>query len=409
MGNQAMVIVGAGQAGGRAALTLREQGYDGPIVLLGAEAGPPYERPPLSKAYLTGERAADDFTFAKAEALAGAGIEFRPNCAVDAVDRRSKTVRLQDGERVGYAKLLLATGREPRRLPLEPAVAGRVLYLRDLTDADRLRQAFRPGARIAIVGGGFIGLEVAASAVAAGCRPVVIELLPRLLSRMVPAPIAACLQARHTAAGVEIRLGAGLQEIALSGNGFALALADGSVVEADAVLIGIGAVPRIALAEAAGLPVDGGIVVDATLRTEDPDIFAAGDVCAFPHAMAAGLMRLESWKNADAQGALAARNMLGAEEACVDVPWFWSDQYELTLQMAGVPERAEITVERDVGADARLLFHLDGDGRLVGVSGVGPPALGRDVRIGQIMIGRGLAPDPAALADPATRLKTLLQ
>ena len=409
MRDQAIVIVGAGQAGGRAALTLRDQGHDGRIVLLGAEPSPPYERPPLSKAYLTGERAADDFTFAKTAALDAAGIEFRPACVVAAIDRRSKTVRLADGEALPYAKLLLATGRAPRRLPLEGAVAERVVYLRDLSDADRLRQALRPGAGIAIVGGGFIGLEVAASAVALGCRPVVFELLPRLLSRIVPAPIAAFLQARHAAAGVEILLGARLQVITLSGDGFELTLADGSIVEADAVLIGIGAVPRTDLAEAAGLPVDGGIIVDATLATADPDVFAAGDVCAFPHAMAPGLMRLECWKNADAQGALAARNMLGAGEACVDVPWFWSDQYELTLQMAGVPERGERTVERDVGAGGRLLFHLDGDRRLVGVSGVGPPALARDLRIGQIMIERGLAPDPAALADPGTRLKALLR
>jgi 3-phenylpropionate/trans-cinnamate dioxygenase ferredoxin reductase subunit len=407
--DRGMVIVGAGQAGGRAALTLREQGYDGRIVLLGGEPSPPYERPPLSKAYLTGERAADDFTFAEATALEAAEIEFFPNCVVEAIDRRSRSVHLKGGERVGYAKLLLATGREPRRLPLAGAVAEQVLYLRDLIDADRLRHALRPGARIAIIGGGFIGLEVAASAVGLGCRPVVIELLPRLLGRMVPGPIAAFLQARHAAAGVEIRLGARLQEIALAGNGFELALADGSLVEAEAVLIGIGAVPRTELAAAAGLSVDGGIVVDATLATADPDIFAAGDVCAFPHAMAGGLLRLECWKNADAQGALAARNMLGAGEAYDDVPWFWSDQYELMLQMAGLPGRGDLTVEREVGAEARVLFHLDGSGRLVGVSGVGPPALARDLRVGQIMIERGLAPDPAALADPATRLKALLR
>jgi 3-phenylpropionate/trans-cinnamate dioxygenase ferredoxin reductase subunit len=287
-------------------------------------------------------------------------------------------------------------------------VAERVHYLRDL-DADRLRQALRPGARIAIVGGGFIGLEVASSAAAMGCRPIVIELAPRLLSRMVPAAIAAFLHARHATAGVEILLDARLQKIALAGDGFALALTDGNIVEADAVLIGIGAVPRSALAGAAGLAVDGGIVVDATLATADPDIFAAGDVCAFPYPMAPGLMRLECWKNADAQGALAARNMLGAGEICADVPWFWSDQYELTFQMAGAPERGLRTVERDVGPEALMLFHLDRDGRLVGVSGIGPPALGRDLRISQLMIERGLAPDPAALADPATRLKALLR
>ena len=226
---------------------------------------------------------------------------------------------------------------------------------------------------------------------------------------MVPAAIADFLHARHAAAEVEILLEARLQEIAPAGDGFALALADGSTIEADVVLIGIGAVPRSALAEAAGLAVDGGIIVDATLATADPDIFAAGDVCAFPHPMAPGLLRLECWKNADAQGALAARNMLGAGEVSADVPWFWSDQYELTFQMAGTPERGERAVERDVGAEALMLFHLDRAGRLVGVSGVGPLGLGRDLRIGQLMIERGLAPDQAALGDPATRLKALLR
>jgi 3-phenylpropionate/trans-cinnamate dioxygenase ferredoxin reductase component len=247
---------------------------------------------------------------------------------VEAIDRRSRTVHLADGERVGYARLLLATGREPRRLPLDGAVAERVLYLRDLTDADRLRQALRPGARIAIVGGGFIGLEVAASAALLGCRPVVIELLPRLLSRLHPD--------RGISPGVMPRLAS----IAFSASGFELALQDGQVVAADVVLIGIGAVPRTALAEAAGLPVDGGILADATLATADPDIFAAGDVCAVPHAMAVGLMRLECWTNADVQGALAARNVLGAGEACVDVPWFWSDQCELTCRWPACPSAA---------------------------------------------------------------------
>src|SRR5690606_20033852 len=219
------------------------------------------------------------------------------------------------------------------------------------------------GARIAIVGGGFIGLEVAASAAALGCRPVVIELMPRLLSRLVPAPLAEVLRERHAAAGVEILLGARLRNVAVAADGFALALDNGRAIEADAVLIGIGAVPRTGLAAAAGLPVDGGIVVDRTLATADPHIFAAGDVCAFPDPMGEGLLRLECWQNADAQGALAARNMLGAGQPYAAVPWFWSDQYELSLFMAGLPERGTRSIERALGAGARLLFHLDDAGR----------------------------------------------
>lgn len=403
-----MVIVGAGQAGGRAAMALREHGHKGPIVLIGAEPDAPYERPPLSKAYLKGERAATEFAFAPAETLAAAGIEFRPRTRVEAIDRECKRVRLGGGGEVGYAKLLLATGREPRHLALPEGLAERVHVLRDLRDADRLRQVLVKGARLAIVGGGFIGLEVAATATALGAEVTILEVAPRLLSRGVPVPLAAFVLARHVEAGVAVLVGRTLEGIAASAKGVVLRLTDGGRIEADAVLVGIGADPRVALAERAGLAVDRGIVVDAMLASSDPDIFAAGDVCAFPHPLAPELLRLESWRNADAQGALAARNMLGAAEAYRELPWFWSDQYELTLQIAGFPEQAERIVERDVGAKAKLLFHLDGAGRLVAVSGAGPASLARELRIGQIMVERGLSPDPAALADPARKLKSLL-
>lgn len=402
------MIVGAGQAGGRAALTLRERGYEGPVVLVGAEPAAPYERPPLSKAYLHGERAAADFTFASAAALAEAGIEFRPGVKVEAIDRARKRARLDDGSEIGYARLLLATGREPRRLPLPDALAGRAHVLRDLRDADQLRQVLAKGARLAIIGGGFIGLEAAASAAALDAEVNVVEAAPRLLSRGVPVPLAAILLARHVEAGVAVHIAQRIEEITASSDGVALRLTDGTAIEADAVLVGIGADPRTALAERAGLAVDRGILVDATLATSDPDIFAAGDVCAFPHPLAPDRLRLESWKNADAQGALAARNMLGAGEVYRELPWFWSDQYELTLQIAGFPERAERVVERRVGPHALILFHLDAPGRLVAVSGIGPASAARDLRVGQIMVERGLLPDPAALGNPEIPLKSML-
>ena len=188
-----------------------------------------------------------------------------------------------------------------------------------------------------------------------------------------------------------------------------LRLEGGRKIEADAVLVGIGAAPRTALAEAAGLAVDRGILVDRTLRTSDPDIFAAGDVAACSHALGGELLRLESWQNAEAQGALAARNMLGASEACAGLPWFWSDQYELSLKMAGHPERATRSIERDLGGDALLLFHLAADGCIVGVSGIGPASFAKEFKVAQLMAERGLAPEPAVLGDPATRLKALLR
>ena len=407
--SDAMVIIGAGQAGGRAALTLRGQGFAGPVLLVGAEADAPYERPPLSKGFLTGQQAVADFTFATAAALEAAGIAFQPGCKVEAIDRESRTVRLGSGEQLGYDRLLLATGRRVRRLPVPGAVADRVLYLRDLTDARALQTELARQPRLAIVGGGFIGLEVAASAVALGCRPTVLELAPQLMGRAVPATLAAIVQARHEAAGVTVRLGVGLERLEPATDGIALRLSDGSSLTADLVLVGIGAAPRSELAEAAGLTVDGGIVVDATLRTSDPRIFAAGDVCACPGTRGAGLLRLESWQNADAQGALAARNMLGAELPYTELPWFWSDQYELTLQLAGHPELARQVICREVGADGRLLFHLADDGRLLGVSGVGPAAFAREFKLARLLLERDAVLQPESLADPATKLKSLLR
>lgn len=405
--SQTMVIVGAGQAGGRAALTLRAEGHPGPILLLGSEAQAPYERPPLSKGFLTGERSLASFTFATPEALHEADVEFRAGAEVVAIDRDRRTVRLRDGEEIAYARLLLATGRAPRRLAIPEDVTTSVHVLRDLEDAERLRAMLVPGTRLVIVGGGFIGLEVAASAVGLGAQVTVIELAPRLLARCVPEPIAGFLHERHVRAGVDVRLGRSIVRFAGAGEAVALTLDDGAVVTADAVLVGIGAEPRTALAQAAGLAVDRGILVDATLATSDPLIFAAGDVTAVRNG-GASPVRLESWKNAEAQGALAARNMLGAGEALRETPWFWSDQYELTLQIAGWPERGARTVAREVGPEARLLFHLDDAGRIVGVSGVGPASLSRDAKLAQMLLERGAAPDPAALADPATRLKALL-
>jgi 3-phenylpropionate/trans-cinnamate dioxygenase ferredoxin reductase subunit len=403
------VVVGAGQAGGRAALTLREEGFDGPVVLIGAESHAPYERPPLSKAFLTGDRAPEDFTFASAAMLAEAGIEFRAGLAADAIDRSARRVRLSDGSVLAYEKLLLATGRAPRRLPFGDELAGRVHVLRDLADAERLRSALAPGSRLAVVGGGFIGLEVAASATALGVRVTVIEVAPQLLSRAVPASLAAHLLARHVDAGVTMLIGRHLRSLEPMPDGIALLLEDGTPIEADLALVGIGAEPRVALAEQAGLAVDRGIIVDASLATSDPHIFAAGDVCAFPDPEGPGLLRLEAWQNADCQGAQAARNMLGADETYRPLPWFWSDQYELTLQIAGFPDLAARTVERNLGTQGRILFHLGAEGRILGVSGVGTAALGRELRLGQMMVERHLTLDPAVLADPGTRLKTLVR
>jgi 3-phenylpropionate/trans-cinnamate dioxygenase ferredoxin reductase subunit len=401
-----MVIVGAGQAGGRAALALREAGWRGAIVLIGKEQAPPYERPPLSQAFLQRAADANSITFASRERLAEHNIQFVGGVAVTAIDREAKQVVLADDRSVPYGKLLIATGRRPRRIRIPGSAGDAITYLRTIVDAENLRSKLRPGASIAIIGGGLIGLEVAASASLAGCRVTVFELAPRLLSRAVPEAIARRLQDRHEQAGVAIGLGIHVEGLEHRPNGALALSAGGRSFPCDLVLAGVGATPRTELAETAGLALDSGILVDDRLRTSDPDIYAAGDVTAFPTE--AGLLRLECWKNADDQGTAAALNMLGADEAYHAVPWFSSDQYELSLQIAGTPERGIDESVRDSDSGT-IHFHLDQGGRLVGASGVGPSAIGRDIRAAQIMIERGIAPDPAVLADPGQSLKTLLK
>ncbi len=398
-----IVIVGAGECGTRAALALREAGFAGTVTLLGAEPHAPYERPPLSKGGLSGDPAPRPI--AGADGLAAAAIDFRPQAEAAAIDRAGREVVLASGARLPYDRLLLATGARPRTLPgLEgPSVA----TLRTLDDAARIRAALGPGRRLAVVGGGFIGLELAASARRMGADVTVIEALPRLLTRGVPPEVATVLHDRHSAEGVTLRYDARIAAISPDG----ILLADGTSVAADLVVVGIGAVPNVELASAAGLAIDNGIAVDATLATADPAIFAAGDCCSFPLALYDDRrVRLESWRSAQEQGALAARNLLGAGEAVSAVPWFWSDQYDLSLQIAGLAEGADRHVRREARDGAFLLFHLAPDGRLLAASGIGPGnAVARDIRLAEMLIARRSHPDPAALADPAASLKALLR
>ncbi len=409
--SRGMVIVGAGHTGGRAAHAIRAAGWKGPITLIGAEPHAPYERPPLSKGMLTGEKALAAFTLYGEDAWEREDITRIAGATVSEIRRAACEVVLADGRIVPYHRLLLATGAEPRRLGIPGAGLPGVMVLRDAADSDALRARLGPGKRLVVIGGGFIGLEVAANAVALGTAVTVIEAGPRLMTRAVPAPIEARMRARHAEAGIDIRLGRQVVAILGSGGVTGVRLDDGSEMPCDTVLVAIGVVPRTELAAAAGLTVDNGIVVDAQLRTEDPAIYAAGDACSFAHDLFGGHVRLESWKNAEDQGPIAARNMLGAaESAGALAPWMWSDQHELTIQIAGLPERGSRIVERTVAPGAAILFHLAEDGRLVAVSGIGPnAAIGRAVRLGQMMIERRLYPDPRLLADASVNLKTLMR
>ena len=403
--SDAIVIVGAGECGVRAAMALRELGHTGPVTLLGAERHAPYERPPMSKELMLADGEMSPKTIATLERLAEANVTFRPSTTVTAIDRSGQSVTLNDGGALPYERLLLATGAVPRRLPVPGAGGAHCVTLRTHEDALHIRERLVPGSRVAIIGGGFIGLELAAAARRRGAAVTVIEALPRLLSRGVPEEIAGRIEAKHRAEGVSFVFGRGVAAINAEG----VALTDGSRVEAELVVVGIGAVPETALAAAAGLALDNGIAVDDRLQTSDPAIFAAGDCCSFPLPLYGGRrIRLESWRAAQDLGALAARNLLGARETISAVPWFWSDQYDLTLQIAGLPDEGEVIVRRETG-DALLLFHLEADGRLVAASGIGPGnAVARDIRLAEMLIGKRAKPDPAALADAGVKLKGLL-
>lgn len=403
-----MVIVGAGECGARAALTLREQGYEGSVVLIGEEAHPPYERPPLSKEAMIDE--AEPIAKAVAgDRLAEAGVELVTGTQVSSLDPVSKTVATSNGRRFGYDKLLLATGAAPRRLKLANN-SQRSVYLRTFNDALTIRACLKARVRVAIIGGGFIGLELAAAARNLGCGVSVIEAQARILMRGVPAEIAAMIQAEHDRQGVRTLCGRGISAIDDVDDRALVQLADGEAVEADLVIIAIGVQPNTVLAEAAGLAIENGVAVDDRLRTSDPSIFAAGDCCSFPVPLYGGRrVQLEAWRCAQEQGALAAMNMLGANRGYTSVPWFWSDQYHLGMQIAGLPDEGTEVVRRELGKNACMLFHLAGDGRLVAASAIGPGAMvGRDIRLAEMLIERRAYPPREKLAIADAKLKALL-
>jgi 3-phenylpropionate/trans-cinnamate dioxygenase ferredoxin reductase component len=405
-----MVIIGAGECGARAALALREQGYAGPVTLVGGEPHLPYERPPLSKQLMLTETEPLPKTIVDAARLEVHGILCRTRTAATAIDRKAKSVAFADGSAIRYEKLLLATGAIARRVSLPGADGARIATLRSYDDALRIRSAFRPGARIAILGGGFIGLELAASARLRGAAVTVIEALPRILSRAVPETHATIIADRHRIAGVDLRCDAGVAAIAETASHLEITLTSGDTVTADLLVIGIGAIPLTALAEGAGLAIENGIAVDERLQTSDPDILSAGDCCSFPLAIYGGRrVRLESWRNAQDQGSLAARNMLGAGEPMSALPWFWSDQYDLVLQIVGLPDLGTTAIRRDLGGSATVLFHIDAEGRLVAASGLGlGNSVAKEIRLAEMLIAKRAAPDPAVLADSAFKLKSLL-
>jgi 3-phenylpropionate/trans-cinnamate dioxygenase ferredoxin reductase subunit len=367
-----VVIAGAGHAGGSAAAMLRQLGFEGSIALIGDEPIPPYERPPLSKAWLKGEASAESVALRPTEFYPTQKIELRLNTSVTGIDRAAKTVSLGSGETVPYDYLILALGARARRLPIPGIELDGVLELRTAADADQLKAALGPGKRLAVVGGGYIGLEAAASARGLGAEAIIIERESRVLARVACQQLSDFFEAYHRSQGVIIEVSAGVAALeGVDGHVTDVRLTDGRLIPCDAALIGVGAVSNEEIARDAGLACDGGIVVDGSARTDDPSIFAIGDCTKRPLPLYGRTMRLESVPNALEQAKQAAAAIYGRPSPPPEVPWFWSDQYDLRLQIAGIPfDATEIVVRGDIAAGKFALFHLAEDGLVRAVEAV---------------------------------------
>jgi 3-phenylpropionate/trans-cinnamate dioxygenase ferredoxin reductase subunit len=399
-----VLIVGAGHAGGSAAALLRQYGFEGQITLAGDEPLAPYQRPPLSKAWLKGEADGDSLLLKPQEFYAEHGIDLRLGLTATRINRAARTVTFEGGEVLPYDVLILATGARARKLEAPGATLDGVLELRHAADADRLKAALQPGRRLAVVGGGYVGLEAAASARALGCEVTVIEREPRLLARVASRPLSDLFAAYHAQNGVKIITGATVRGFEGEGRVSGVRLADGRVIDCDIALVGIGGVANVELARDAGLTCPDGVVVDLEARTEDRAIFAIGDMTHRPMPLYERNFRLESVPNALEQAKQAASAIVGRPAPAGEVPWFWSDQYDLKLQIAGVPfDSDQLVLRGEAGRAPLAVFHLKGD-RVMAVEAVNSPA---EFMGGRLLIAKGGAVDPRRLADPSVAMKAL--
>ncbi len=397
-----IVVIGAGQAGSSLVAKLRGLGFEGALTLIGAESVPPYQRPPLSKKYLLGEMDLERLYLRPRSFYEEQGIDLRLGTRVDAIDRNAREVVIGDA-RLGYDQLVLTTGSAPRRLP--GAIGGDldgVYTMRDLADADHMARVFRAGATVLIVGGGYIGLEAAAVAASRGLNVVLVEMAERILQRVAAEQTSAYFRALHGRHGVDIREGVGLERLTGEDHVNGAVLTDGTVLDVDFVIVGVGIAPETALAEAAGLIIDNGISTDAHGRTSDPHIWAAGDCASFPYRDAR--LRLESVPNAIDMADCVAENLLGAGKPYVPQPWFWSDQYDVKLQIAGLNTGYDDVITR-IGENG-VSFWYFADDRLLAVDAANDA---RAYMVGKRLIDMGKTADKAAVADPQADLKALLR
>jgi 3-phenylpropionate/trans-cinnamate dioxygenase ferredoxin reductase subunit len=399
-----LVIVGGGQAAAQAIQSLRQQGFSGAITLLADEAYPPYQRPPLSKKYLAGELARERLWLRPAAFYAEKGVTLEQNALVEELDAAQCRVRLRDGRTIAYDRLLLATGSRARALDVPGATLPGVHYLRTIADVDGISASLVEGARVALVGAGYIGLEVAAVVRQRGFDVTVLEAADRVMSRTVSAEVSAFYEAAHRAAGVTIHCGAAVKSLRGATRVTAIETVDGRTFACDVAIIGIGIVPNVELAAAAGLECANGIVVDELARTLDPHIVAAGDCTNHPLPPTGRRVRLESVPNAIHQAKVAAAALLGAPVAYSEVPWFWSDQYDLKLQIAGLSTGYdEVVLRGDPATRSFAAFYL-GAGQLLAVDAINSP---REFIAGKKLVANRARIAPDVLRDPSVDLTPL--
>jgi len=392
-----LVIVGGGQAAAQAVQSLRQQSFAGAITLLSDEPYPPYQRPPLSKKYFAGELARERLMLRPAAFYAEKGVALELGARVEELEPAARRVRLRDGRTLAYDRLMLATGSRARALPVPGVDLAGVHYFRTITDVDSILASLAPGARVLLVGAGYIGLEVAASARQRGFDVTVLEAAERVMSRTVSTEVSAFYERCHRAAGVTIHCGAGVKAFLGADRVTAVDTSDGRKFACDVAIVGIGIEPNVELAARAGLECNNGIVVDEVARTADPHIVAAGDCTNHPLPLVERRVRLESVPNAIHQAKVAAATLLGSPSPYSEVPWFWSDQYDLKLQIAGLSTGYdEVVLRGDPGARSFAAFYLRA-GQLIAVDAINSP---KEFIAGKKLVANRARIEPDVLRDP---------
>lgn len=400
-----VVIVGASHAAAEIVSSLKKRAFDGSVTLIGDELLLPYQRPPLSKKYFKGELAIDQMYIKGPATYDAAGVIQKLGRTVASIDRDGKNVTLEDGELIAYDKLVLATGTRARKLPVPGAELPQIKYLRTKDDVDDIKQSIKPDSKLLIVGAGYIGLEVAASAVKQGVEVVVLEAMDRVLQRVTSPTVSEFFQNVHAQEGVDIRLNASLKSFQAKGSGATALIEGGEAIDFDCAIIGIGVIPNSEIADAAGLICDNGIVVDEFTKTNDPHIYAVGDCSNHPSFIYDRRIRLESVPNAMGQAKSAAASICGEDTAYDEVPWFWSDQYDIKLQTVGLCQGHDQIVVRGESSKRKMaVFYLKA-GQLIAVDAINSPA---EFMVSKKLVAMRSMPDIEQLADPEVSMKSFL-